>query len=738
MKLRKLPVCIFAIAVQLLAGRIVGQTSITTHHYDNDRTGWNSTETVLTPANVWSPNFGLLHAVALDDQVDAQPLVMPDVSITAGSYRGTHNVVYVATEGNSLYAIDAQSGVVLLRVNFGSPVPRTALPGQCGNNGPNVGINSTPVIDPASKTIYVMVYTNDGPNYRLHALDLGSLTDKVTPEVVTASQGLSPSGAFNFNAKYQRQRPALLLANGKIYAGFGSFCDIEPSLSRGWLLGWEESTLRPIAGVELMDSQASDLGSFFLSSIWMSGSGPAADDDGNILFVTGNSDYQADTYDGITNLQESVVKVSPGLDQVVDLFTPSNQWSLDQEDGDFGSGGVMLVPEQPGSTTPLAVAAGKDGRMYLMNEASLGRFSPTTNAVLGTYEIGNCWCSESFFTDPSDGLGRIVSSGGSANQLEIWRLQTTPAVGLNRISTFSLGSSLQRPGFFTSVSSDGTAHPIVWAVSRPTNASLPKVTLSAFDPESGGTILTRLIDLPAGTWPNLGGNANLVPVVANGRVYVASDQQLRIFGLTGNDVRVEATATKAASVRCSASPQSPWTDLSAVRSPGTAFASSSISVAASGDVDSQCLNATGFNFSIPANAEILGIEVSSIDHASETSMPVTFTAQLLYNGKAAGTARTYTTQNSSPLRFAVGTPSNRWGTTLTATEINQSSFGVSIRASLDTSSAAAEEVLVDDVQITVFYAPQVPSERPPSCDREPEQTRDTCYPIESRPVDLVP
>ncbi len=160
MKLRELPVCIFAIAVQLLAGRIVGQTSITTHHYDNDRTGWNSTETVLTPANVWSPNFGLLHAVALDDQVDAQPLVMLDVSITAGSYRGTHNVVYVATEGNSLYAIDAQSGVVLLRVNFGSPVPRTALPGQCGNNGPNVGINSTPVIDPASKTIYVMVYTN--------------------------------------------------------------------------------------------------------------------------------------------------------------------------------------------------------------------------------------------------------------------------------------------------------------------------------------------------------------------------------------------------------------------------------------------------------------------------------------------------------------------------------------------------------------------------------------------------
>ncbi|MGD0292180.1 MAG: hypothetical protein ABSC63_21535, partial [Candidatus Binataceae bacterium] len=134
-----------------------------------------------------------------------------------------------------VYAIDVHSGTVLLSPNFGTPVP---MPLGCNNNGPNVGINSTPVIDLTSNTLYVMVYTQDpsGPAYRLHALDLGSLTDKVTPQVVTASHSLTDGTTFAFNATYQRQRPGLLLANGSIYAGFGSFCDYGANLSRGWLL----------------------------------------------------------------------------------------------------------------------------------------------------------------------------------------------------------------------------------------------------------------------------------------------------------------------------------------------------------------------------------------------------------------------------------------------------------------------------------------------------------------------
>ena len=157
--------------------------------------------------------------------------------------------------------------------------------------------------------------------------------------------------------------------------------------------------------IELNDTQATSPNSFFLSSIWMSGYGPAADDSGNILFVTGNSDYSGTTYDGVTNIQESVMKVSSNLTTVLDLFTPSDQGSLDQTDEDFGSGGVLVLPDQPGSLPHLAVAAGKDGNMYFMNEDNLGGYSTTKNNVFGTYSIGGCWCGESYFVDPSDGVG---------------------------------------------------------------------------------------------------------------------------------------------------------------------------------------------------------------------------------------------------------------------------------------------------------------------------------------------
>jgi hypothetical protein len=506
-----------------------GQIAITTHHYDNNRTGWNQSETVLTPANVGGPSFGLLQTVALDDQVDAQPLVVPGVQITAGTLQGLHDVVYVATENNTVYAIDAHSGAVLLNPNFGTPVSN---PLGCNNNGPNVGITSTPVIDPDSKTLYVMVYTQGqtGPAYHLHALDLGSLTDKVPFRQVKASHRLTDGSTFNFNATYQRQRPALLLANGSIYAGFGSFCDLAPNLSRGWLLGWTAASLAPFPSNELTNQQVGTATSFFLSSIWMAGYGPATDDAGNILFVTGNSDAWVNTYDGVTNIQESVVKVSNTLATVLDLFTPKNVAALDAVDADFGSGGVLVLPDQPGPTPHLAVAAGKAGTMFLMNEDKLGGFFTNKNNVLATYSVGKCWCGPSYFVDPSDGIARVVSSGG--RQAKVWKLQTSPKVTLTMVTESpSLGGG-QDPGFFTTISSNGTASPVIWALSRPPNAGKSSpVYLFAFDPESGGSTMTQLFKGKAGAWPNLGGDANLVPVVANGQVFVASNQQLQIFGI---------------------------------------------------------------------------------------------------------------------------------------------------------------------------------------------------------------
>jgi hypothetical protein len=516
-------------AVLLGAPSAAAQTAVTTYHYDTNRTGWNQSETVLTPANVGSSSFGLLHHVPLDDQVDAQPLLVPGVTITSGSHQGKHDVVYVATEGNTVYAIDAESGIVLLNPNFGKPVP---MPLGCNNNGPNVGINSTPVIDLAGSTMYVVIYTNDasGPAYRIHELDLGSLTDKVAPQLIVASHTLTNGNTFNFNATYQRQRPGLLLANGNVYAGFGSFCDYAANLSRGWLLGWSTGSLTPLPANQIFDTQANSPDNFFLSSIWMSGYGPAVDDSGNILFVTGNSDYSGTTYDGVSNLQESVIKVSPNLTTVLDLFTPSNQANLDENDTDFGSGGVLVLPDQAGSRPHLAVAAGKFGSMYLLDVDHLGGYSTVKNDVLGTYNVGGCWCGESYFVD-TDGIARVVSSGGYT--VRVWKLATSPRPALTKVATSPNINGGQDPGFFTTVSSNGTGSPIIWAVSRPPAFSAKSpVYLYAFNPDATtGSTMTQLFKGLAGYWPNLGGNSNLVPVVANGQVFVASNQGLAIFGL---------------------------------------------------------------------------------------------------------------------------------------------------------------------------------------------------------------
>jgi len=507
------------------------KTAVFTYHNDVHRTGWNHTETTLTPANVNATEFGLLASVPVDDEVDAVPLVIPNVSITSGQYQGVHDVVYVITASNTVYAMDASSGTVLLTTNLGTPVVE---PLGCKSNGPNVGVNSTPVIDQSRKLMYVMAYTegSSGPVYTLHALDIGNLQDKVKPEVVSATHTLTDGSQFAFNATYQRQRPALLEANNNVYAAFGSWCDFAGNLSRGWLLGWEASTLAPLPANQLLQSQASDTDDFFLASIWMSGYGPSADDKGNILFVTGNSDSAGNNYDGVTSIQESAVKVSPDLSTVVDLFTPDDWSFLDQGDHDFGSGGIMVLPDQAGSIPHLAVAAGKEGSMFLMNEDDLGGYSPNNNNVLGTYTIGKCFCGESYFSYLKNPA--IVTSG--ANQIIAYRLITSPTPQLEQYSSATIVTGQDAgptaTGFFTSVSSNGQGIPIIWALSRPLSQTQPAISLYAFLPLGKAGAMTQLFsDTAAGTWPYFVGRYNQVPVVANGKVYVASYQVVNIYGL---------------------------------------------------------------------------------------------------------------------------------------------------------------------------------------------------------------
>ena len=506
---------------------------VTTYHNNALRIGWNAAETSLTSSVVGGSSFGLLNQVILDDQVDAQPLLVTGLTVAGG----THDVVYVATEGNTIYAIDASSGAVLLSTNLGTPVPMSQLPGGCNNNGNNIGINSTPVIDLASQTLYVIAYIFPSPGaqtFMVHALSLTTLADKVVPVAVTAAHTLSDgTTVYDFTASSNRQRPALVEANGNIYAGFGSFCDLHANISRGWLLGWNASTLAPVAQMHLNNQvlPGNSPNDFFLTSIWMSGYGLAWDGGSSLFFITGNSDYSGTTYNNTNaiNLSESVIAWSTTLNRVVSYFSPTDYpddvATLDERDDDFGSGGVMLLPEQPGSVPQLAVAAGKAGKMYLMNQSNLG--GENSGAVLGEYGIGGCWCGPSYFQG-SDGVGRVVSSGGRS--IKVWKVQTALTTALVADSAFTSPSiaSGQDPGFFTTVSSNGTTagSAVIWAVNRPFD-STNDVTLYAFDAATG----TQLYSGIAGTWPNTGGDANIVPTVANGKVYVAAYQTLSIFGV---------------------------------------------------------------------------------------------------------------------------------------------------------------------------------------------------------------
>jgi hypothetical protein len=511
----KLSLTSLALPLVLLASSSLSfaqQYSVTTSMYDTHRTGWNSHETILTPANVSSSSFGLQHSVTLDGNVYAQPLIIPGIKIGTS----LHTVVYVATENCTIYAIDAKFGTVLVSRNFGPPGPNPVGTAQ-------VGINSTPVIDTTTQTMYVMIYKQgaaNGVTYKLHALNLATLADNVTPVIVQASHTLTDGSKFDFNALLARQRPALLLANGNIYAGFGGYEKL-PATTRGWVLGWEAGTLTPLPANQMLDTQATSPNDFFLDSIWMSGAGLAADDSGNVLFVTGNSDPLS--YDGITDIQESAVKLSPDLTTILDLFTPFDQPDLDTRDKDFGAGGIMVLPDQPGNIPHLAVAAGKDGNMYFMNGDFLGGHSSTTNNVLGTYQIGPCWCGESYF---NDGQARVVSSGGT--KAMVWTLSTSPSPSLT-LAKSSAVLPVRNGGFFTTVSSNGASNPIIWGIA--TDSTGTKINLLAFDPETGNksTPMNQLFSAQAGTWQT--GRAFLIPAVQNGRVFVVSYEQLQIFGL---------------------------------------------------------------------------------------------------------------------------------------------------------------------------------------------------------------
>ncbi|HMD49779.1 MAG TPA: PQQ-binding-like beta-propeller repeat protein, partial [Bryobacteraceae bacterium] len=520
--------------------------NVTTHHNDTFRTGWNSNETVLNASNVNSILFGVLAQTAVDDQVDAQPLVF-------------NNVVYVVTENNTIYAIDAVAGTVLQSLNLGAPVPQNKLPGGCTNNANHVGISSTPVIDVTASVMYVVTYTyeNNNPVYRIHEISLPNLTEITNTEITAAALLSDGQTVLNFTPQYQRQRAALLEANGNIYAAFASFCDLAANASRGWVLGWNAGTLTPLPANEMTNTQTnaqtpqpgttnSKFNNFFLSSVWMSGYGIATDSSGDLFFTTGNSNtVQAN------NIQESVVRLSSDLTTVKDYFTPYNFEYLEGRDWDFGSGGLMVLPDQPGPVPHLAVAAGKSGYLYTMDRdpGMLGGYVPGGPDKPTAVVIHNCWCGPSYYVG-ADGIGRIVSSGGFS--VYTYTINTAKKNPLTFEAKNTLPTWEQDQGFFTSISSNGTqaGSAVIWAVSRPIARTAPfNVSLYAFNAAAISGSLPQIYSAVAGTWPNVGGNANIVPTVANGRVYVASYKMLTMFGLLPSQMSPQSKVNRVPSVQ---------------------------------------------------------------------------------------------------------------------------------------------------------------------------------------------
>jgi fibronectin type 3 domain-containing protein len=573
--IRKTP----ALRIEELESRVVPSTNVLTYHNDNVSDGENLMETVLTPANVNSTTFGKLFATTVDGQVYAQPLIMTGVNITAGSHQGIHDVVYVATEHDSLFAIDANNGVVLWKVSFlsGSYIPAgatvTTVPNADVNSSdinPEIGITSTPVIDSTTNTLYLTAKTKEiyGGNthyvYRLHALDVGSGAEKSGAPVViadTISNDLANytyvsgpsvkgtgagnvSGTITLNALRQMNRPGLTLAGGTLYIAFASHGDNGPY--HGWVLGYDPATLQLKAVFNTTPNGG-------LGGIWQAGGRVAVDSAGNLYFETGNGTFDTtlnasgfpvngDYGDSFVKLAVDPTSTSsnPNINgwglKVVDYFTPFDQANLNNGDLDLGSGACMLLPNSVGSTAhpQLMVGAGKEGRIYLIDRSNMGHFDPSTDHVV--QETNNTTISGSFDT-PAYFNGTIYYVGGSniGNPNDVGKTFSI-ANGMLSFSPTSQGpDSYAYPGSTPSISANGTTNGVVWDVDTGTNQ------LRAYN-ASGYNLELYTSGQAAGNRDQLVGSVVKfsVPTVANGMVYVGTSSALTVYGLIGQPTQAPA------------------------------------------------------------------------------------------------------------------------------------------------------------------------------------------------------
>ena len=498
-----------AVGLTLLRCSCLGaQVDVLTQHNDNARTGANLAEVELTPHNVAASSFGMLFKHAVDDQLYTQPLVVTGVTLRGGK----HDVVYVTTVNNSVYAFDAndaQAEKPLWQVNFGTPANLNSAPFGCLDINGQMGIIGTPVVDKAKGTLYVVALTKStaGFEQRLHELDLG--TGAEMPE------GPKLIRADGFDPLMQNQRPALLLANGMVYVSYASHCDKDPY--HGYMMAYDAKTLEQVAAFNTSPTGSE-------ASIWQSGQGPSADGAGNVYVVTGNG-----SWDGKQNFSESFLRFDAKL-KLLDWFTPTNHLQLDKDDNDLNSSGATLIPG-----TNLVVGGGKEGVLYSIDRTHFGHLGDE-HAVQHFKATSSHLHSLVYWK--SDALGPLLYVWGQRDKERVYhfsgdKLDVKPLM-------MRADANEGHPGAMLSLSANGGKDGILWAAIHATgdswHESRPGI-LHAYEADNieheVWNSLENAVRDDCGRYSKMA-----PPTVANGRVYLPSfgaentgTGQLCVYGL---------------------------------------------------------------------------------------------------------------------------------------------------------------------------------------------------------------
>jgi len=518
---------LFLLAVVVGSTSFTWATDVVTYHNDIARTGQNLNETILTTSNVNSSSFGKLFTMTVDGVIDAEPLYLSAVSIPG---QGTHNVLYVVTENDNVYAFDADLGTLLWQVSLLETEETASDDRDCGFISPSIGITSTPVIDRSSGlhgTIYVVAMSKKSSTYfqRIHALDVTTGQEEFGGPVVVQAKypgtGDNNSGGYViFDPKQYAERQGLLLLDHVVYTGWTSHCDHRPYT--GWLIGYSESTLTQTGVLNLTPNGDS-------GAIWQSGAGMASDGS-DIYFLDANG-----TFDTTLNAQgfpkkgdygNAFLKISTTNNQpaVADYFNMHNTVEESDNDQDLGSGGALLLPsmkDSSGTTRYLAIGAGKDGNIYIVDRTNMGKFNPNNNNAI-YQELdgalgGGLWSMPALFGDSV----YFGPQGGSLLQFNFSeaKLSTSPA---SRSS-----SSFPYPGTTPSVSANGATNAIVWAIEH----SDPNDVLHAYNASNLAEELYNSNQARGGR-DQFGQASHFgTPMIVNGKVYVGTTTNVTAFGL---------------------------------------------------------------------------------------------------------------------------------------------------------------------------------------------------------------